>query len=83
MAEAAAVKKVLILGDSFIARLHGWAGENGKLNLNLNPARVAIYWKGLGVLWYAKMPRKPCGNSKILLHQYVQWYWFFQLEAMI
>ena len=44
--------------------MHGWAGENGKLNLHLNPARVAIYWKGLGVAVVRKNAKKTLWQFK-------------------
>ena len=40
---------VFLLGDSYLGRLRDWAGEQDKINLNLDPTQIKVEWEVKGV----------------------------------
>ena len=53
---------VLLLGDSVLGRICNWAGEQDKINLNLDPTRIKVEWE---VCMPTERRKRIYGNIKM------------------
>ena len=55
---------VLLLGDSFLGSLRDWAGEQNKINLNIDPTPKKLKWEVKGGMHANRKAKKNLWQHK-------------------